>query len=101
MKERIARVDAEKNPPMQYLVADGCPKLLDGHAFYACACSGPSIPEQDKPGILAECEFLMGTRVDTETRVLCAHGAWSTGHPVRFCATTVMHADDSEDGSLD
>lgn len=63
MSIRRATLDDTKNPPMQYLVADGCPKLAV-HEFYACAVIGPAVEEQGKPAIRLQCARLGDLLVD-------------------------------------
>ena len=99
---RIARIDTTRLPPNVFLVADGCPKLLEGHAFYACQVHGRAEPDQDKPSIAVICEFLRGTAPlgDGARDVWCAYGGTpNTNSGVRFGIPTVALAEDVHDGS--
>lgn len=109
IKQRRAHIDYDQAPPMRYLVADGCPKLLEGHAFYACRCFGPPVPNQSKPSILVSCDYLRGaTDVDlggaVEWTVRCGHGGDRvSGSGVQFGIPTVSHVPryprEADDGS--
>ncbi|HQR20084.1 MAG TPA: hypothetical protein PKV98_04415 [Burkholderiaceae bacterium] len=100
MKERLAHVDETTNYPMQYLVARDCPKLLEGHNFYACQCRGPSVLSQDKPSILVSCEYFRAEIVQAGARrVRCGHGDDKTAASgVQFGVPFVRHAEDLSDG---
>lgn len=100
MKERYAHVDETTNYPMQYLVARDCPKLLEGHKFYACQCRGPAVPHQYKPSILVSCEYFRAEIVQGGTRrVRCGHGGEkSPGSGVQFGVPFVRHAEELSDG---
>lgn len=96
MKERYAHFDGSTNPPMIYLVSGSCPKLLEGHSFYACQCRGPAVLERHKPSILVSCEYFLGEVVDG---VKCNYGGEKTpGSGVQFGVPTVLHSEDLSDG---
>jgi len=96
---RSVTLDTARNPPMQYLVARRCPKLLEGHTFYACACYGPAVADQGKPSIQIACEYLAAHDYGA-TRVLCNHGGEKvTGSGVQFGIPIVRHATQDDDGS--
>ena len=100
MTWRYAHIDESTNPPMTYLVSRECPKLLEGHKFYACRCFGPAVSSQDKPSILVSCEFFAATGTHgVSTRVSCNHGGDKTsGSGVQFGVPLVRHAEDLSDG---
>lgn len=92
---------------MQYLVAGSCPKLLEGHAFYACACYGPAVPEQEKPAIQVTCVHLVSYAKDDSgvDGVVCSHGGGAPAETggVQFGIPTVYHSprypNETDDGS--
>lgn len=100
MIERYAHIDGSTNPPMRYLVARDCPKLLEGHKFYACQCSGPAVLEHHKPSVLVSCEYFRAEIAQGGTRrVQCGHGGDKTaGSGVQFGVPFVRHAEDLSDG---
>lgn len=101
MKERRAHLEGSTNPPMMYLVARDCPKLLEGqYSFFACQCRGPAVPEQHKPSILVSCEYFLAEVVQGGARrVKCNYGGEKTpGDGVQFGVPTVLHAEDLSDG---
>lgn len=101
MKERYAHLDGRTNPPMMYLVSGSCPKLLEGHRFYACQCRGPAVLEHHKPSILVSCEYFLAEIVQEQGGALvrCNYGGEKTpGSGVQFGVPTVLHSEDLSDG---
>lgn len=98
MIKRVAVINVSKLPPNRYIVAQSCPKLLEGHAFHACALFHPGVASQDKPALSVTCEHLVGQprfgeRANDAFEIFCTHGVdqKQLGNGAQFGVPTISH----------
>jgi hypothetical protein len=97
---RKISVDTTRLPPNKFLTARDCPKLLEGHPFYACCLFAPAVASQNKPSMQVKCVHAVGfIGYPTPHSVECNHGAneKTVAGPERFGIPAVTRGPSPED----